>query len=336
MSHFCVLVTGNDIEAALAPFQENNMGDCPAQYLAFHDVEDENRTKYENESTERITMPDGGMLLPWDEVFRVPGAFGTGGGSHKAPEHLERRQVPFKETFATFEQFMSDWCGHTQRDPKTGRYGYWENPQKKWDWYSVGGRWGGSLKLKPGAEGTSAPRRWDSPEDAPDNGVDQARAGDVDWLGMIGEAAAKARDQFRRYTEIIAGRPVLTWKEMIAKVDGNADGYASEAARSAFHDQDVMKDLRAAFPDSWGISDVLEAVLAFNGDEQAYADFMGLDRSRMYAILHEGQWHEPGGMGWFGCSTETLESRKAYAKTYWNIVLHLPPETLVTVVDCHI
>ena len=35
MSHFAVLVIGSNPEALLAPYQENNMGDCPAEYLKF-------------------------------------------------------------------------------------------------------------------------------------------------------------------------------------------------------------------------------------------------------------------------------------------------------------
>lgn len=31
----------------------------------------------------------------------------------------------------------------------------WYNPKGKWDWYQVGGRWTGSLKLKDGVEATS-------------------------------------------------------------------------------------------------------------------------------------------------------------------------------------
>jgi hypothetical protein len=333
MSHFSVLVTGNDIESALAPFQENNMGDCPKQYLAFHDVEEENRAKYDNESTTRIVMPDGRLLLPWDDEFRKPGMLGTGGGSHEEPAHLERREVPFKETYPTFEQFMSDWCGHEYRDAETGRYGYWENPNWKWDWYSVGGRWGGSLKLKPGADGARGRMRWDSPTDVPEGCVDSARAGDVDWLAMIGEAAVKAREDFRRVTAALAphARP-MTWGEL--RVKHNDD---IEAVRDEFHAQPGVAAVKAALVDrAWGWSDIMDGVLAFNGDEQAYVDFMSLDRSRHYALLHEGKWHEPGEMGWFGFSSETLESRKEYTKLYWNIVLKLDPDTLVTVVDCHI
>ena len=37
MSHFSLWVIGDDYESQLNPFQENNMGDCPAEYLVFDD-----------------------------------------------------------------------------------------------------------------------------------------------------------------------------------------------------------------------------------------------------------------------------------------------------------
>jgi len=40
MSHFSVLVIGENVEEQLAPYQENNMGDCPKQFLVFHEDED--------------------------------------------------------------------------------------------------------------------------------------------------------------------------------------------------------------------------------------------------------------------------------------------------------
>lgn len=43
---------------------------------------------------------------------------------------------------------MEDWCGFEERDEKTGKYGYWENPHTKWDWYQIGGRWNGFFRLK--------------------------------------------------------------------------------------------------------------------------------------------------------------------------------------------
>ena len=34
--HFSIIVAGDNWEEQLAPFQENNMGDCPEEYLEFY------------------------------------------------------------------------------------------------------------------------------------------------------------------------------------------------------------------------------------------------------------------------------------------------------------
>ena len=47
MSHFVVLVIGNDWEEQLLPYTENTEA-CPKEYLEFKDVEEEYRQEYEN------------------------------------------------------------------------------------------------------------------------------------------------------------------------------------------------------------------------------------------------------------------------------------------------
>lgn len=83
MSHFAVAVfchtdDGAELERLLAPYQENNMGDCPKKYLTFFKDED---------------------------------------------------------------------C---DVDEETGERGYWENPNKKWDWWLIGGRYSNWFKTKAG------------------------------------------------------------------------------------------------------------------------------------------------------------------------------------------
>lgn len=84
------------------------------------------------------------------------------------------------------------WYDHTYPDEK----GNWAidddglykmstyNPASKWDWYVIGGRWGGFLKMKPGCTGELGKRlAFDEPPAA--GGADIALAGDVDWAAMI-------------------------------------------------------------------------------------------------------------------------------------------------------
>jgi hypothetical protein len=133
------------IDSQMAPFNEELR-------TAFVDVEDEIRGRYLTESTRMIKDPDTGKVyLPWDELFRVPGTIGTGRDfrtgdeTHKFPDGWLEVDVPFKDRYATFEEFAKDWCGLNERDQQHGRFGYWNNPKAKWDWYRVGGRWDGWL-----------------------------------------------------------------------------------------------------------------------------------------------------------------------------------------------
>ena len=58
--------------------------------------------------------------------------------------------------YPSFDDFMVEYGEYTSRDEETGKYGYWENPNAKWDWYSIGGRWSGSLLLKSGERSDAA------------------------------------------------------------------------------------------------------------------------------------------------------------------------------------
>ncbi len=151
MSHFAVLITEKNPELQLAPFQENNMGNCPEKYLAFHDTEDEMLKEYENDGTEMVVMPDGTFRFKWDPEFAVDDPDSKDPFKSKKiviPAELEVRHVGYKEKYATFEIFASEFHGNEDRDPKKNRYGYWENPNAKWDWYSLGGRFTGYFKVK--------------------------------------------------------------------------------------------------------------------------------------------------------------------------------------------
>jgi len=170
MSHFTVMVIGNNPEEQLAKYQENNCGDCPKEYLEFMDKAVEYEDEYENGSREMILI-DGEYFYPWDSKFQVEiteeeykkakenkekylseESNILSGGERKYyrnrvyPKEAKEVKVPHKERFETIEEYLENQ-GY-DKDDLTGKYGYWENPNAKWDWYQLGGRWTGMLKLK--------------------------------------------------------------------------------------------------------------------------------------------------------------------------------------------
>ena len=182
MSHFAVAVISDgtkDVDELLAPYQENNMGDCPRQYLEFFDEEDKYLSEYEHGGAKMAKMPDGRLLYPWDDEFRKEGRFGYGSDTHEVPADILVEEVPFKQKYATFEEFVAGWHGMDERNPETGRYGYFENPNAKWDWYQIGGRWSGMLRATEGELGE--PSWCNENENVPEGRFDIAEIKDVDF-----------------------------------------------------------------------------------------------------------------------------------------------------------
>jgi len=89
--------------------------------------------EYMTRATEVVVMPDGRWLSFVDDEFKVDGPYGP---TFIIPEHLERRNVPNCEIWPTVESFMADWH-NGERDPVICKYGYWENPNAKWDYWRI-------------------------------------------------------------------------------------------------------------------------------------------------------------------------------------------------------
>jgi hypothetical protein len=186
MSHFTVLVKvtkdlldfhNGDVEEAvidmLAPYQENNMGDCPQVYLKFHDIEDKLRKTWENDSITLVELEDGERVSMYDNRFNIKPF------ERKIPESAKEIQVPYKELYPTFEEFAQ---GQQERkDGVTGKYGYWENPNAKWDWWVIGGRWSKFLTNKNGEQ------------------VDYCKASDLDIEYLDAEVDEKIDNFWKKY-----------------------------------------------------------------------------------------------------------------------------------------
>lgn len=337
MSHFCVIVripgtvaAGEDLDAAivaaLAPYQENNMGDCPKQFLEFHDEEGEYREGYESGATDMVRCPDGSLVHPWDERFRVPGTIGSGSGTHRVPDGYELVDVPHKERFATFEAFVSDWHGRSERDPEKVRFGYWENPNKKWDWYSVGGRWSGYFPVRPGADYEN--------EDRPGK-ADIARKREVDFDRVATEQADALVKFHAEWLEFLAGKKFPAFEGPRDKAIRigllevrKGDPLSGEEDRAI-----PWRDSVQPGDDRAGWHDIYKRVTL----EELRADYADtFSPIKGFACLDEKGWHEPGTMGWFACSSDTPETYREHSKMFAAWLRDTDPDAWLVAVDCHI
>lgn len=77
--------------------------------------------------------------------------------------------------------WVENYHGYYPNKNKTA-FGYYHNPNDKWDWYQIGGRWAGKLKLKTEAIGIRGQKSWTWQGENPyeDRKVDCAQIKDID------------------------------------------------------------------------------------------------------------------------------------------------------------
>jgi hypothetical protein len=350
MSHFCVMVIGEDPENQLAPYQENNMDDCPEEFMEFQSVEQEYKEKYSTESTEKVVMPDGRLLDPWDDEFRVKTdsilGIGFGSDTHKVPENLEKRKIPYKNLFATFEEYMSEWCGYSERDPKTNEYGSWDNPNKKWDWYELGGRWLGYFKLKhPNMEHeVGRPGVFKNKKKFD---CDQARKGQVDFEYMQNYEADKARERYEFVGKMFGGsipKVDYFWKDIIDDSNPKFKGMPINEKRELYWNQPALKQLEELKKTIQQQPDLTEEeksrilFLELDDYQVSKEEFIEDARANAYvpfAVVKDGKWHEKGKMlFWAFVSDE--KDQKEWNNQFHTLINDLPDDTLLSLYDCHI
>ncbi|PPK99028.1 hypothetical protein [Parapedobacter indicus] len=331
MSHFTVMVIGNDPEKQLAPYQENNMGNCPKEYLKFNDVEAEHRESYSTDETTVFVSPEGKLFSKYNDQFRVAGGL-LEGSKYMCPKGWTEKEVPVSVLYPTFEQYMSDYCGNERNED--GTYGYWENPNAKWDWYLLGGRWTGFFKLKKGAKGIVGDTGIMTPTAKPGY-VDQARLRDIDTQGMRVEAKQDAINKYNRIASFFGGEiPTLEfkWKDLLADETKTID-----EKRFIYHDQIAIKRLNEIRN-----SDKLAfRELAFlNLDDfqislEEYADKAANEAMTPFSVLKDGKWSERGEMGWWGIVSNERD-RGDWDEEFNKLIDSLPEDTLISIYDCHI
>jgi hypothetical protein len=100
-----------------------------------------------------------------------------------SPDEVDALLAPFieqVEPYSPYAVFEED--EDYEVDAATGKQGHWYNPNARWDWYCVGGRWRGQLKLLEGKTGRyGSDCTSDEQEMLPKGRCDSARVQDCDF-----------------------------------------------------------------------------------------------------------------------------------------------------------
>lgn len=172
--HFSTLVISNtnsysEISDNLAPFQDNCNEDCPKQYLEFVDETEHLKHVWETKKISVWRGPNNEIIphnCKTDIFYREPtqeekqalenndeeakrklkiDAWKLSKGVYsifQEPKGYFEEEIPLKE-YQSFEDYADYYTGG--KDPETGLYGQWENPNGIWDFWEIGGRFHGII-----------------------------------------------------------------------------------------------------------------------------------------------------------------------------------------------
>lgn len=304
MSHFPVVVCIDDpskLEAVLAPFDENLEVD---EYRAYEEG-----------------LPQDYWAVP---TFREQGNLNSDDTTLTWAQIAEVHNLRWSDDPPMrIDENGRAYCLST------------DNPKGKWDYWRIGGRWGGFFTASSvGDPRLFRPERaWDSPDVLPKDSCDGGPKELLDLDGMRERAASKARDEYEKWAKVVECTPeARPWREF-ADMIGVIDGYTREQAQLEYRTQPRMVALEGTdFAGMWDCP-----IAAYQKPERVFVELARANAVPGFAVVTvEGKWMAPGEMGWFGCSTDTESQRIGYLETANAYIDSLPDSTYLIAVDCHV
>lgn len=302
MSHFTVVVACKHpamLDVLLAPYDENTQ---VAPYREYQDSEPEKFWAYDQFRAEGL-IPEHPTWAEFAEAYNA-----------KYGEEDGNAGLLVTEDGKPYE--MSTY-----------------NPESKWDWWTIGGRWTGYFRFhkehakvvlrgEPGL--MTSPSDWDHCDGGPKYALDLER--------MRKEAGEKARKRYHEYQELVKDTPeAMTWKSF---TDNISDSYTINNARQEYHSQPRIAKLEGTEFAGFFSEDSAEE---FAVNEDKYA--LRAERAAIpgYALVTpDGHWMAPGKMGWWGMASDEGEDRAKYLEKVNSYIDSLPDDMWLIQVDCHI
>ena len=263
-------------------------------------------------------------LLPWHEYECT----GYEEYLEFVPEDMDHLNAMFKEYSdgRSFEDFMEDWSNAFQKD---GVWGRWTNPNAKWDWWQLGGRWTGMLRQVPGS--------WAFTGDPGimTNTCDACQIKNLDWESMLEEDIRSKRNSWYKFVE--------TYQEQC-----NHHNIPSEQPTKALaRYREICKELialKSNTPLYRLLDDDVEGDMYRKTIGRA-SDYIADHVTNLedwlkeakpletFAFVKDGEWRERGNMGWWAIVTDEKDN---WTEEYKKMLDSLDSEDWVSVVDCHI
>ncbi len=217
-------------------------------------------------------------------------------------EALEMEYKEHSDDYESFDEFIKDWHGFEfNSEGKIGRY---TNPNAKWDWWTIGGRWSGKLLDKSGKS------------------CDQAYKKDIDFEGMKAASVAKNLPLYEEAQSAFDGEVFIKWADILKD-----ESLTIEEKREKYHGQKAIKNFRDKFDNPFASAEDY----AMTKDE--FIKKQEFSAISTFAILNNGNWLEKGEMGWWACVGNEKED---WEEIFTKALNEIPEDNYLVVIDCHI
>lgn len=222
-------------------------------------------------------------------------------------------------------------------DPESGRAYTMStrNPESMWDYWRIGGRWGGYFLVAQNGPGLiTSPRGWDSPKPEKD-GRGRADGGPkrlLDFDAMREQAGRDANTEYDKWDAVCAATPHAdSWPHFCGLVD--VGELKIDEARRRYNTQPRIEAARKADLGDWDCP-----VERFMSGREEFVAEQRRGAVPGYALVTlDEEWVAPGRMGWWGMSSDAPGERSGY-RVAVNAYLNdkVADGDFVIVLDCHI
>ena len=250
------------------------------------------------------------LLKPYDENLKVAPYLRY--PVNEAIKMIKEDYVPYVDSIKNysdeelFKWFAEQYSSYLVKED--GIYSTY-NPNSKWDWYEIGGRFSGKLELTE--EGRLATAIKCEKEYNIDIDVDLRE--DSDYMRYVNSAPVRYINWFYYLTEEEKNKIRRWWEINICNMPLK---------------QDEKKDKYFFYNTEW----------YKRRYKDAETDIKIQESINFHSIITpDGEWHEPSKMGWWACTNgEPEDELKWDLNFYDNFIKNADPDLIATVVDCHI
>lgn len=250
------------------------------------------------------------LLAPYDENLEVEPYF-----KYKHDDAIEF----IKKEFVSYNDFLKDYSDeqllewyvkeYSAELIKDGDIYTTYNPNSKWDWYSIGGRFDGELELTDeGIEETIKYKynpKWfkDLPREEQIEYVKWVSAAPLKYIKWFTPLSEEDKAELKRWWEI--------------NIDGDELKDGEEKDERFFWNP---KWFKRRYKDADTYIKIKEIVTFF-------------------AVINpDGKWYAPSNMGWFACTDGKPEDELKWDLEFYDrfVKPNLDSDLICTIVDCHI